>query len=97
MELKNWPIWVKGGILGVALPILFAVIAYVIFMLFGVSIQNLPPFSQINNFFASQCGFLTRCQGQGCLACILWIPILVLSEFFILGFLVSSIYRKQRN
>ena len=95
--MKYWPNWIMGGLIGVSLPILFAIIAYVLFMVFGISIQNFQPFSIINDFFASQCEFLTQCRGQGCLVCILWIPILVLSEFFFLGALLGGIYSKQKH
>jgi hypothetical protein len=89
--------WIAGGMTGLTLPILFAIIAYVLFLIFGISIQNFPPFSQINYFFFSQCIFFTQCRGQGCLVCILWIPILVLSELFLLGSLVGWIFSKQKK
>lgn len=89
--MQHRPNWIIGGLIGAALPILFTIIAFVL------GIEDLPPFLQINYFFAAQCGFLTQCQGQGCLVCILWIPALVLGEFFFLGALIGLIYSKQKN
>ena len=95
--MKYMPNWIMGGIIGVTLPVLFTIIAYCLFMLFEISVLDFPPFLQINEFFWFQCGFLTQCRGQGCLVCILWIPPLVLIEFFFLGALLGWIYSKQKN
>jgi hypothetical protein len=97
MQWKNWPSWLKGGFAGASLVILFAVTAYIAFMLFEIKLQDFPPFTQINDFVGNQCSLMTQCRGQGCLVCIIWIPVLSLVDFFLWGALIGWIYKKMKE
>ncbi len=88
MAWKNWPYWVKGGIIGFVIGIIFA-----IFNLFSngyIGAFTLLPFLLLK--------ILDNCYGEGCLGLFVYYgSIAFLVEFTLFGAIIGWIYGKIKK
>jgi hypothetical protein len=91
--------WLKGGIWGLVVAIIFIISIVLVF----TDVTNInwgivkPALGFFTAPFDFQCQLFSQCSGEGCMVCIILEPILILIEVPILGALIAIIIRKIQS
>ena len=77
--------WLKGGLVGMAIPIIILIINLVFSLINDSILINIG----LGNIFTNQFLLISSCSGESCLGAILWVPVIAIVEFFIIGAIIG--------
>ena len=99
--------WLKAGLIGIGVAVILTILSFLIIWSGAGSScpgpEECPPSvigsigSRILYPFAVQCEAISGCYGMGCFGCLLFTPIIMIIELFLLGALIGLIIEKLKK